>query len=646
MPVQPTYPGVYIEEIPSGVRTITGVATSVAAFVDFFPKGPHNKAVQIFNFGDFIREFGGLDTRSEASYAIQQFFLNGGTEAWVVRVLTNGALASEKYATAAVQISNAVAGGMMLTLTAASPGVWGNSLRVRVDSNTKTAGEVNVLVSLYAPGGATPVRQEVFRNLSMSSAAPNFVRKVINDPNIGSKLIQVELPVGANAPLTSGTLSDSIGSDTLTLVGSPLKVQVDLDGQTKEAVLSQTPLAANLPLGTIAALLEAGIRTALPAHPAFAGATVTTFGQRFHVLAGPGYPAARVVISNAGADTTATTMKLTAGATYNAQEYTLGTAAAVANTAQIGGTEGQDGLVPDATALNGNPNLKTGIFALEDVDLFNLVCLPRVSVMTDENQVRAVLGVAEAYCEKRRAFLLVDTPAGYDEPQEIKNWLAGNATLRNKNAALFYPRVRIPDPLDEFRLRSVGASGTLAGLFARTDVTRGVWKAPAGTEATLRGVAELDDILTDSENGTLNPLAINCLRSFPVYGNVSWGARTLVGADQQASEWKYIPVRRLALFLEESLYRGTQWVVFEPNDEPLWSQIRTNVGAFMHNLFRQGAFQGRTPREAYLVKCDKETTTQNDIDNGIVNVVVGFAPLKPAEFVIIKIQQLAGQIQT
>jgi len=163
-------------------------------------------------------------------------------------------------------------------------------------------------------------------------------------------------------------------------------------------------------------------------------------------------------------------------------------------------------------------------------------------------------------------------------------------------------------------------------------------------EANLVGVSQLSVPLTDPENGELNPLGINCLRFMPAVGPVVWGSRTLQGDDRLTSEWKYIPVRRLALFIEESLYRGTQWVVFEPNDEPLWSQIRLNIGAFMHNLFRQGAFQGKTPREAYLVKCDSETTTQNDINNGIVNIVVGFAPLKPAEFVIIKIQQLAGQI--
>ncbi|MGN6811706.1 MAG: phage tail sheath family protein, partial [Thermomicrobiales bacterium] len=174
---------------------------------------------------------------------------------------------------------------------------------------------------------------------------------------------------------------------------------------------------------------------------------------------------------------------------------------------------------------------------------------------------------------------------------------------------------------------------------------RGVWKAPAGIDASVNGVQDLNVPLTDLENGELNPRGINCLRNFRVFGTVVWGARTMRGADELADQWKYLPVRRLALYIEESLYRGTQWVVFEPNDEPLWSAIRLNVGAFMNTLFRQGAFQGRTPRDAYLVKCDSQNNPQNDIDRGIVNILVGFAPLKPAEFVFIQIQQLAGQIQ-
>ena len=348
---------------------------------------------------------------------------------------------------------------------------------------------------------------------------------------------------------------------------------------------------------------------------------------------------------------TVSALKLDAanGATVNVQEYTLGYAGSRV-AALNSGAAGADGDPPNAAALIGDEMSKTGIYALQDVDLFNLMCIPLTAQVggtgdLSDTEARAVITVAETYCEKRRAFFLMDTPENIDEPQEIKDWLKARDTLRHRNAAIYYPRVKIPDPLNNFRLRSVGACGTIAGLYSRIDSSRGVWKAPAGTEAALRNVSELEDLLTDPENGTLNPLAINCLRNFPVYGNICWGARTLEGSDQQASEWKYVPVRRLALFLEESLYRGTKWVVFEPNDEPLWAQIRLNLGAFMHNLFRQGAFQGKTPQEAYFVKCDKETTTQNDIDQGIVNIVVGFAPLKPAEFVIIKIQQIAGQIQ-
>jgi hypothetical protein len=202
-----------------------------------------------------------------------------------------------------------------------------------------------------------------------------------------------------------------------------------------------------------------------------------------------------------------------------------------------------------------------------------------------------------------------------------------------------------PDPLRGNQMGDFAPCGAVAGVFARTDSQRGIWKAPAGLDATLVGVPALTVPLTDAENGELNPLGINCLRIRVPAGPVVWGARTMQGDDRSASEWKYVPVRRTALYIEESLYRGTQWVVFEPNDEPLWSQIRLNVGAFMHTLFRQGAFQGKTPNDAYLVKCDKETTTQDDINRGVVNILVGFAPLKPAEFVIIQIQQLAGQVQ-
>ena len=214
------------------------------------------------------------------------------------------------------------------------------------------------------------------------------------------------------------------------------------------------------------------------------------------------------------------------------------------------------------------------------------------------------------------------------------------------NAALYFPRINKADTLRKGQVRDFAPGGAIAGIIARTDLQRGVWKAPAGLEATISGVTGLAVQLTDPENGELNPLGVNCLRTMPAAGTVIWGARTMVGDDRLASQWKYLPVRRMALFIEESLYRGTQWAVFEPNDEPLWSQLRLNLGVFMHDLFRQGAFQGQSPKDAYFVKCDSTTTTQSDIDRGIVNVIVGFAPLKPAEFVVLYIQQIAGQLAT
>ena len=651
MPTTPTYPGVYIEEVPSGVRTISGVATSVAAFVDFFARGPMNRAVQVLNMGDFEREFGGLDTRSEASYGIRQFFLNGGGEAWVVRVASASAQNPLGKATAVLRDTTG-AGPGVLTISAASEGSWGNALRARVDSGPDSSFNLTLTEYVTEGGVERPVRTETHRGLSMSTSSPREVETVVNEE---SQLVTVTRN-GTNPPLQNGTVSGAFTGD-VSFTGSATRRSLNVTIGTVTARAEFDRPAGTITLAQAAPLLETAIRSARPDRPEFAGATVTT-DNRLRVLAGPGGSPSDTVIfaatTGTGSDSdTVDDLKLTGAAvSANVQEYALGLTTAVANTAQAAGAAGGDGLPPNSQALIGAENLKTGIHALEDVDLFNLLCIPRAALdggaaagELSTTEAQAVTTVAEAYCAKRRAFFIMDAPNGEEQPVEIRAWLAGNDSLRDRNAALYYPRLRIPDPLNEFRLRSVGASGTIAGLYARTDNERGVWKAPAGTDAVLRGVSELEYRLTDPENGTLNPLAINCLRTFPVFGTVCWGARTLDGSDQEASEWKYVPVRRLALMIEESLYRGTKWVVFEPNDEPLWAQIRLNVGAFMQNLFRQGAFQGKSPREAYFVKCDNETTTQNDINLGIVNVLVGFAPLKPAEFVIIKLQQMAGQVE-
>ncbi len=251
------------------------------------------------------------------------------------------------------------------------------------------------------------------------------------------------------------------------------------------------------------------------------------------------------------------------------------------------------------------------------------------------------------YAEERRAMMIVDMAPGANTFGEARDWIndTATATLKSPNSAAYFPRIHLADPLQNGEPRAFPNSGLMAGLWARTDEQRGIWKAPAGRDAGLRGVQALEHQLSHAENGMLNRLGLNCLRTFPAYGAVSWGARTLVGSDARASEWKYIPVRRTALFIEESLYRGTRFAMFEPNDEPLWAQIRLAAEWFMNDLFRQGAFRGATPREAWFVQCDATTTTRADIVRGVVNIRVGFAPLKPAEFIVIPIQQKAGPSQ-
>jgi len=663
MPITPTFPGVYIEEIPSGVHTITGVATSIAAFVDGFTRGPLDTAVQLFSAAGFEREFGGLNTLSEASYGIQQFFLNGGSEAWVVRVGKGAAGAQvtlqDKTSTGASSVVTVTAGRQVDGGSVQDPGDWGNHLFVEIDYDTSDPSELfNLRVSEITVVAGKPVvgRSETFRNVTLRNGVTNSV------VNAASQLVQLSLPAGVTfpnpfvktfRPAPTGTLGSALPTaPSMPADGATFKVDPGTGAVTATITYAPAPAPTDYP--GLRPFLEAAIRAAAPTDPLLAGASVKIIGKgtaaapyQYLVLAGRGGPIfSPDTILTFATGATANALGLTASpappAVANVQFYTVGSGT---RGAQTGAVTGADGSQPDAPALLGNQAAKTGLFALEKVDLFNILCIPRAAAL-GVTDFGAVVAAAEAYVVSRRAFMIVDIPTTVTTLPQMQTWMSQNDTLRSKNAAVYFPAPQIPDPLNGFILRSVGASGTMAGLYAATDAARGVWKAPAGVDATLGNVQALGTVLTDAENGAINPLGINALRRFPVYGFVSWGARTLQGADVAASEWKYVPVRRLALYLEESLYRGTKWVVFEPNDAPLWGQIRLNVGAFMHDLFRQGAFQGASPREAYFVKCDGETTTQTDIDHGIVNVLVGFAPLKPAEFVIIQIQQIAGQIQT
>jgi hypothetical protein len=599
MPLALSYPGVYIEEVESGVRPITGVATSITAFLGRALRGPVDVPVTIFGYGEFERIFGGLWADAPLGYAVRDFFLNGGGQAIVVRLFNLSDEAEAAAASVAQAALAAVGGGDPDAVAAAAraavsgtPGSAANKAGDAVADAAEAAAAVPGAsdadvadaaadATAGAVADAAPTNARIDANgLALEAAFPgawgNSLRARIDDDV---------------APGTTGLFNLSVYDGLTGTVELYRNVSVDpANSRRVDKVLEKSALVR--------------VRGALP------GAAPTA-----HADPAPGE---KLWDDNSPATNSETDTAVTA-------------------------TDGD----PTAEAHFTGPGLegaKRGLYALDKADLFNLLCLPpHVQGGSIEG---SLIDSALTYCERRRAMLIIDPPAGW---ASVADALAGVETdigRAHPNGALFFPRAMEADPLREGRQDAFAPCGAIAGLFARTDAERGVWKAPAGLAASLANVSALQVPLTDMENGQLNMRGINCLRSMPPAGQVAWGARTREGDDRLASQWKYVPVRRTALFIEESLYRGTRWVVFEPNDEPLWANIRLNVGAFMQRLFRQGAFQGSSARDAYFVKCDGETTTQADIDLGIVNVLVGFAPLKPAEFVVVRIQQIAGNIPT
>lgn len=658
MPIAPTYPGVYIQELPSQFRAITGVATSVAAFIDWFPKGPLDQAVQVNSWADVQRTFGGLHARSEASYALDQFFGNGGSTAWVVRV--SNAVTPATSATVGMRTGNTGPANSMLTLTAREPGDWGNSVRAIIEPGfTPTTFNLVLREVNIANGRQTVLREERYNELDKTPGDPNFVDTMLEDHGAMASGLSGG-PVG-NLPSPSGTISKSVPPAAITGL-SPIhgmKVDLWLAGASVDIRDIDLGGAAFANIDDLAARLQGALRGAIPttagvdpARVEFTQAVVqiTATGDRLQVLAGTGATTdVRLAFHSSAAMPLAGELDLNVAPNQNIAAYQLGQAD---SRAQIVGAPGVDGGLPRVQDLVGQEAVTppTGMYALNLADTINLLCVPRISRLKAPNgfapaEFDPAVAAFTLYCQRRRGMLLLDAPDTAPSPTGIKAFMTLHAGIRDPNVALFYPRLTIGDPLRDYLDRSIGASGAIAGICARTDANRGVWKAPAGTEALVHGITRLETKLTDAENGILNPIGINCLRTFDLYGHVNWGGRTLVGVDSAPNQWKYIPVRRLALYLEETLFRSTLWVIHEPNDEPLWAQIRLSVGAFMNDLFQKGAFQGRTKQEAYFVHCDNTTTTPLDQERGIVNLIVGFAPLKPAEFLIISIQQIPPQVE-
>lgn len=812
--VQVSYPGVYIQEVPSGVRTITGVSTSVGAFLGRAAKGPIDKAVRLFSIADFVRSFGAPVSESDLAEAVKLFFNNGGTDCYVIRIASG--------ADAALVTLENLEGNAVLLATAKAKGAFGNTIRLSVDYRTANSDEsFNLGVTLEEGGIA--VQTESFTGLTMDPDSPRFAPAFVTN---SSALIKLELtpgtaPGGADdlanpansfngfsqsrrplgtlanlrtlldslinpaaptmprsrfeisvdglayvpvdlapwstadinaatlaqirtrfedrintaldtvSPVANVDVSSAAGSGLLTIasdgagsarssvrirrapdrdIAEPLMLGIDQGGiePVRRSEFRPAPNASILRVGdpatggsvatldVLAALAVNqmtsitinGVQVNLNAAPydiATTGTATDLFvesaagfspitgendgvREKLRIIANAitndpalpyraelwGYTLA-IMATSGTLNEQPSAISITPGALssgtgefiVNTRLYTLG---AGGSSPFSTGSDGDDGIDPDVAAYEGNGVDQTGMHALDPVDIFNIMVIPRDEAL-DDTAMRTLYGRAATYCQSRRAFLVIDSPAAWTNAQtglaDVVQDTTMIATLRGAlgaakdHSAVFYPRLQIRV---NGLLQTIGAGGAIAGLMARTDASRGVWKAPAGIDAGLNTVSGLEVVLTDAQNGVLNKLGVNSIRVLPNGSIINWGARTMDGDDDTGSEWKYVPIRRFALFLEESLYRGTRWVVFEPNDEPLWANIRLNINAFMISLFRQRAFQGASPQEAFYVRCDKTTTTQDDRNKGIVNIEVGFAPLKPAEFVVIKIQQIAGDL--
>jgi uncharacterized protein len=647
------YPGVYIEELPSGVQTITGVATSIAAFVGWAAQGSTTEAVLVQSFSDYQREYGGLDSRTLLGYAVNQFFNNGGQQAYIVRLVSGPITTGTATGTASGSVTLNVTGGELI-FTARSAGAWSNAYGIQITAGS-AAGTFNVSV-VYAPNGTALVTLETHSGVTISPLG-----------SISSNYITVT---------ESGTPTAAPGAGTYILRGGADGNGVNVPGAAAGSVTIFSPGSTTNGFTFTAQNPGAwGNLLAISATPQPGDVTNTRFSLNVLQVNGDGSLGALESYNNLSVNATdpsyvatvlnsdSSYISVTAvGSPTQALNQAAPKGVAPATTPVSGAVliGGFDGVVLDPTADGANGGLfmnalnaagsgSGGVHLLDRVDIFNLLCVPGESEAV-------TIGNLQQYCYTRRAFYIVDAPQSVGtSPGSVQNLIqsgpAGNdpgsiTGAYSINSAYYFPWVQAPDPLIGNRQRLFPPCGFVAGIYAATDANSGVWKAPAGIDASLTGESALQYVLTDAENGSLNVQGINCLRHFQVYGDVVWGARTLQGNDQAGSQWKYVPIRRLALFLESSLYDGTQWVVFEPNDETLWGQIRLNVGSFLQGLFLQGAFQGTTPQQAYFVKCDSENNPQSSIDQGVVNILVGFAPLYPAEFVVIQIQQMAGQAQS
>lgn len=643
-----TYPGVYVEEVSSGVRPIEAAGTSTAAFFGVAERGPIGEVKKIFNFTEFQTIYGGFLNGYFLAHSVYQFFNNGGTQCYVGRVASGAETANVTVLDRGTTAQDSI------TISAVSAGGWGNRTMVVVDSTTADDPDNEFNLTVYQDNpkpDEDPIPVEGYEDLSMNPDSPDYVETVINT---SSKLIRVAINEANSNQVAGYSQSGEItlSGDLLGENQRQFRININNDGYRTVDLTTALESADVSDINVIRGAIESTIQAMTPLRESTPtdAYTVTVTVESTNML--------RIASGNTSAASKVEIVSSTDPLTNAAGPLRLGK--------RNGGTEvyGSSAMRPQNTAADdyfflGDDTVADAVSAVQlgsdgtlplgDIDYTNALNL--LDTIRDVSLI-AVPGigspaVADAgmnYCRNRPlsdCFYIADMDRD-DSALEDATQYRNDINTPNSYGAVYFPWLKALDPTGlSAEPISVPPSGYVAGMYSQIDAKRGVWKAPAGTEAVLGGAVGMVTDLTDIQQGNLNKhkKSVCVIRKFPGSGIVLWGARTL----SSDPEYKYIPVRRMAIMLRVSIYNGIQWTVFEPNDEELWSQIRLNIGSFMMTLFRQGAFQGGTPSDAFFVKCDSETTTQADIDLGIVNVLVGFAPLKPAEFVVVKISQKAGE---
>jgi phage tail sheath protein FI len=636
-----TYPGVYVQEISSGVQPISIASTSTAAFVGLAQMGP-DAPLRVTNWTEYQRYYGGIIKDSFLAQSVFQFFNNGGRQCYIVRVTRPDA------ATASVTVQNrasaAVAGW---TFSAKNKGDWGNFLYLQIENSSIDPGngfKLSVRRQLdpaVVPANfkdTTPL--EVFDNLSVDPNDPDYVVNVLAQ---NSNLIDATI-LAANISVQRG-IHRGGPAPTLPLTAANGSFMINIDNDGFQVVTLPAAAVTSTVLADVATAIQTAVaaltkkKASTPA-AAFTSFTCTVDAGLLVLQSGTTSATSSVAVQAAGNNNATGFLKLGTGNGGVSEDGIAVRRPANVDIIQIGDNAVAAPVTAAALGLDGTQTISETSYSdafprLDTVTDFSLLAVPGQGTT-------AMADLGMGYCANRPlqdVFFIGETNRDDDTASEAAAF-RNKLTTANSYGAIYFPWVKALDPTGVSQQPVLlPPSGYVAGLYARIDATRGVWKAPAGAEASLNGVVGLLTELSDTQHGNLNPIGVNVIRRFPGTGIVSFGARTI----SSAPEWKYIPIRRTAILLRVSIYYGIQWAVFEPNDESLWSQLRLNISAFMTTLFRQGAFQGSTTSQAFFVKCDSETTTQADIDLGVVNILVGFAPLKPAEFVVVKISQKAGQ---